>query len=54
MRQWLIHAAHNAEADMLIPALHEYRNDGVKRPLTTGESKRAKKVLGFTEYSCDV
>src|SRR5258706_2807836 len=38
MRQRLIRAAHDAESDMQVAALHEGRDDGVKRPLAAGEN----------------
>ena len=37
VRQRLVRPAHDAEADMLIAAFHESRNDGVERPLAAGE-----------------
>src|SRR5258708_40321108 len=42
--QRLIGAAHNAETDVLRTALHQGRNDGVKRPLSARENVRVSRI----------
>ena len=44
MRQRLIHSAHNPKADVIIPMLHERRNNRVKWPLASGERVRRLRI----------